>query len=345
MTDKLITIDSSSQIPVYKQIIEQITNMIQTSEYAAGELLPSMNELSDQLEISKETIKKVYSILRKRELIEATQGKGFFVADRSKNRKLRILLLFDKISTYKQVLYDSFAKQMGNHADTTIRLHNQDIDVFEDFIDENLDMYDYYVITPHFPLDVAVQKRVTKSISRVPNRKLILLDRNLEDLPGNYGAVYQDFHRDVYEGLMQGLKKIKKYAKLNVATSPSSMYASFIKEGVDRFGKDNDIEIEYHSTISPAIIHKKEIYLVLNGQLDEGLIQLIHYAKELKYKIGKDIGIISYNESPINEIILDGLTTISTDFEQMGELAAKMILEKNPRKIRCDFRLIKRNTF
>jgi len=345
MIDNLITIDTSSQIPVYKQIIEQITNKIQTGEYAAGELLPSMNELSDQLEISKETVKKVYSILRKRELIEATQGKGFFVSDRTKNRKLKILLLFDKISTYKQVLYDSFAQQMDKHADTTIRLHNQDIDVFEDFIDENLDMYDYYVITPHFPLDASIQKRVAKAISRIPNRKLILLDKNLENLSGNYGAAYQDFHRDVYEGLMQGLKKIKKYAKLNVATSPSSMYAPFIKEGIERFGKDNNIEIEYHSTISPEIIHNKELYLILNSQLDEGLIQLIRYAKELKLKIGKDIGIISYNESPINEIILDGLTTISTDFKQMGELAAKMILEKNPRKIKCDFKLIKRNTF
>jgi len=343
--NNVITIDIFSQIPVYKQIVEQITNMIQTGEFAAGELLPSMNELSDQLEISKETIKKVYSILRKRELIEATQGKGFFVRDCSTKHKLSILLLFDKLSTYKQVLYDSFARQMNNHADTTIRLHNQDIEVFENFIDENLDMYDYYVITPHFPLDVNIQKRLAKAINRIPNRKLILLDRNLENSPGNYGAVYQDFHRDVYEGLMQGLKKIKKYAKLNVATSPSSMYASFIKEGVERFGKDNNIEIEYHSTISPEIIHNKEIYLVINGQLDEGLIQLIRYAKELKYKIGKDIGIISYNESPINEIILDGLTTISTDFEQMGELAAKMILEKNLRKIKCDFKLIRRNTF
>ena len=38
--------------------------------------------------------------------------------------------------------------------------------------------------------------------------------------------------------------------------------------------------------------------------------------------MGEDVSVISYNDSPINEIILNGLTAVSTDFEQMGELGA-----------------------
>ena len=41
-------------------------------------------------------------------------------------------------------------------------------------------------------------------------------------------------------------------------------------------------------------------------------------AEEKKMKPGRDFNIISYNESPINDIILNGLTTISTDFAEMG---------------------------
>ena len=67
--------------------------------------------------------------------------------------------------------------------------------------------------------------------------------------------------------------------------------------------------------------------------------------KQKGYKIGKDIGIIAYNESPINEIILDGLTVFSTDFEQMGKLAGEIILNKTINKIKCDFKLIRRGTF
>jgi len=80
-------------------------------------------------------------------------------------------------------------------------------------------------------------------------------------------------------------------------------------------------------------------------QLDSELIELVRAAKLKDCKIGEDIGIISYNESPINEIILDGLTVLSTDFEQMGDLTANMIIDNNLKKIKCDFKLIRRSTF
>lgn len=85
--------------------------------------------------------------------------------------------------------------------------------------------------------------------------------------------------------------------------------------------------------------------MILNGQLDKELIGISEIATSMGYKIGEDIGLISYNESPINKIILNGLTVLSTDFEQIGELAAKMILEKSFKKVKCDFRLIRRSTF
>ena len=61
--------------------------------------------------------------------------------------------------------------------------------------------------------------------------------------------------------------------------------------------------------------------------------------------IGRDISIISYNESPISEILLGGLTTVSTDFAQMGHLVGQMILNKSMTKIRCDFNMIRRASF
>jgi DNA-binding transcriptional regulator YhcF (GntR family) len=340
-----IRIDDSAQVPVYKQIIEQFELLIRTQEYKVGNILPSMNELAGKLEVSKETIKKAYSVLREKRLIDSAQGKGFYVADINDNKKINILLLFDKLSTYKQVLFGSFESHVGENAEMTIRLHNQDIDLFEHFIDENIDLFDYYVITPHFPLRQDVQKRVIKTLKRIPNRKLLLLDRNMDNLPGNFGAVYQDFERDIYIGLMQGIRKLKSCSGLNVVTMSTSMYSSLIRKGIEEFCSVNRIDVVFHNDIIPEILQKKGIYLILNGQLDIELIELVRNAKLMNYKIGKDIGIISYNESPINEIILDGLTTLSTDFQQMGKMAAQMIREKILRKIKCDFHLIRRNTF
>jgi len=46
--------------------------------------------------------------------------------------------------------------------------------------------------------------------------------------------------------------------------------------------------------------------------------------------IGKHVGIICYNDSPMFEVIENGITVISTDFAKMGELAAEFILTKKP---------------
>ena len=43
--------------------------------------------------------------------------------------------------------------------------------------------------------------------------------------------------------------------------------------------------------------------------------------------------------------VLGGLTTISTDFREMGRLAARMILDRKPSKIHCPFRMTRRSTF
>jgi DNA-binding transcriptional regulator YhcF (GntR family) len=341
--DLKIKVDLNSEIPVYKQLIQTVQNLINANEIKGGDFLPSMNQLSEELQISKETVKKAYSILRDKEFIESAHGKGFFVTN--KKHKIKILVVFDKLSTYKQVLYNSLSSHIDNISEITIRLHNQDIELFEHFIEENLNKFDYYIITPHFPLQPDIQKRTLKILKRIPNRKLLLLDRNIEQLQGNYGCVYQDFENDIYDGLSQEINVLKKFRKLNVVLMPGSMYAPLIIKGIDKFCKENSLNFEIYKNIDSGIIQKEEAFLILNGQLDNELIEIVRSAKMKGCKIGTDIGIISYNESPINEIILDGLTVFSTDFEQMGSLAGKMITDKTFKKIRCNFRLIHRSTF
>ena len=337
-------LDLTSHIPVYRQLINSIEAGVKDGSLKGGYHLPSMNELAARLDISRETVKKAYSVLRDRGVIESIQGKGFYIAARELG-KPKILMLFDKLSTYKDVLFSSFSSTIGNGGEVEIRLHGQQIDLFEYYMDERLGHYDYYVVTPHIPLNPAIQKRGVKALKRIPNRKLILMDRYLDSLSGNFGAAYQDFSNDIYEGLLQGLKKLRMQKQLNVITETSSLYHNYICDGVRRFCKDYGIKGEFYSGVTKDIIREKEVYLILNSQLDNELIEVATTAKEKKMKVGRDIGIISYNESPINAIVLNGLTTVSTDFREMGEIAARMILDKELRKVKCSFRMIRRSTF
>lgn len=338
-------INTSVGIPVYKQVISQIEQKIISGEFAPGYQLPSMNELASELEISKETVKKAYAIMRDRGVIEPRQGKGFYVKGLNEERPLRILLLFDKLSSYKQVLFQSFIDKIGPDAEVTIRIHNQNLDVFEFFIDEDVDNFDYYVVAPHFSLDALVQKRMLKLLKRIPNRKLILVDRSVPELVGNYGAVYQDFSQDIADALADGIDKLKSFSKLNVMIMPNSLYSCQIRPAVENFCKLNGLDVEFHYQVSEENIRRNEVYLMLNSQHDSGLLSFSRIAAGLGLKIGEDISVISYNDSPLNEIILNGLTAVSTDFQQMGAIAAQMILDKAMHKVKCDFRMVRRSTF
>ena len=110
----MFNIDISGHTPIYKQLMTEIERLIDSGELKEGDCLPSMNELSAELNISKETVKKVYSILRERGLVESMHGKGFFVTSWRESRKLQIFMLFDKLSQYKQTLYDAFIQGIGH---------------------------------------------------------------------------------------------------------------------------------------------------------------------------------------------------------------------------------------
>jgi len=57
---------------------------------------------------------------------------------------------------------------------------------------------------------------------------------------------------------------------------------------------------------------------------------------------GSDIGIISLNDTMLKEIVLGGITTISTDFKKMGDRLAEMIMNKEKSQVRNPASLIKR---
>ncbi len=218
-----------------------------------------MNELAAELDISRETVKKAYGILVEKGLIIPKHGKGFYAADLQAAGHPQVLVIIDKFSVYKQILFNSFAQAVGDKAEVTIVNHNQSLDLLEYYLNNYLDHFDYYVVTPHFPLDDASQARARKQLSRIPNRKLIMLDRLLPNYPGNFGAVYQDFENDIYSGLLQGLESLRLKNRLRVITLPSSLYGQKIHKGIQRFVSEHQVPVEF-LTSAPEEIHPGDTF-------------------------------------------------------------------------------------
>lgn len=75
----VIILSNSSDEPIYQQIVTQIKAQIMSGELAAGEVLPSMRMLAQQLRISVITTKRAYEELEKDGFIETIAGKGCYV--------------------------------------------------------------------------------------------------------------------------------------------------------------------------------------------------------------------------------------------------------------------------
>lgn len=74
------------------------------------------------------------------------------------------------------------------------------------------------------------------------------------------------------------------------------------------------------------------------------MVQVIEQSEIDNLKIGQDFGIISYNETPLKKVVANGITTISTNFEKMGEILAQMILENKKDQLENKCQLILRNS-
>lgn len=75
-----IIISNSSDKPIYEQITTQIKDSIVSGELTAGDQLPSIRALANDLGISAITTKRAYADLEAAGFIETVQGKGCFVA-------------------------------------------------------------------------------------------------------------------------------------------------------------------------------------------------------------------------------------------------------------------------
>jgi len=74
-------VNPSHELPIYRQIVRQITDAIAGGRMVNGERLPSHRDLAADLVIAPLTVKKAYDALEREGLITTQRGRGTFVSD------------------------------------------------------------------------------------------------------------------------------------------------------------------------------------------------------------------------------------------------------------------------
>ncbi len=335
----LITINPRDKTPKYQQIIRCIVNGIEKGILERNQPLPSINEVSEAHDLARDTVERAYHELKKRGVIGAVRGKGYFVIGIAE-AKLRVLLVLNKLSAYKKIIYYSFLETLGDKAVVDLHVHHYNAFLFKNIIEENLGKYHFYVVMPHFFEDV--DKVNLKAVfQKIPTDELVLMDKDFAGIEGDYLAVYQDFERDIFAALESGQHLLDKYRRLAFVFPGDAHYPPELLKGFKYFcivhGKPYRIlETMQHETPEPGTA-----YIVIE---ESDLVEVIRKAKANNLTLGSDIGIISFNDTPLKEILAEGITVISTDFVRMGSTTAQLMLDKKRVKLKNPFSLIERKS-
>jgi GntR family transcriptional regulator len=79
-------LDADSGVPVYRQLIDQVTGALASGSLAAGNQLPTVRQVAVDLAINPNTVMRAYRELEIRGILETQQGTGTFISRQKPKR-------------------------------------------------------------------------------------------------------------------------------------------------------------------------------------------------------------------------------------------------------------------
>ena len=313
----LIPVKKTLGVPKYKQIIASLEAAIADKELQKGDKLPSISQIQKVNKVSRDTVLTALGELKTRGIVHSIAGKGYYVLSEHIEVGKKVFLLFDELNAFKEDLYNSLLIHLEAHTEVDIYFHHFNKEVFDKLIFESIGNYSSYVIMP------ANLKNTKQVIEKLPKEKVYILDQLQEELK-EYSGIYQNFEQDIYQNLKKAVDKIEKYEKLILLFSEKNQPLGMLT-GFTSFCEHFGINYEVIDTIKNKNVENGAVYVIPD---DRNLIRIVKKMKEKGMILSKDIGIVSYNETLLKEIVEGGITTISTDFNEMGKQLAEMLNEK-----------------
>lgn len=331
----IIKIDNALALPLYKQIVVSVYDAIADGRLKNGDILPSVNSIAATHSLARGSIFKAYNELKTAGIIDSTPGKGYFVTSTNVQSKKNIFLLLSTFNPYREVLYNAFIEQIRNQATVDLYFHHHNISVFETLIKNHAAYYNTFVIMPE------INKKTDGILKQLDPKKLYILDSGLNEFGSIYPCVCQNYEKDI-SGILKGhFERLKKYKRI-ILLFPDNIKTEGVVNGFKAVFKKTDFRTEVIRNTQEYEPMQFDCCIIMD---DIDLVKLMRTARKNKWKLGADIGILSYNETPLKSIIADGITTITTDFEQMGKSMAEMVIKGKPKRIENPFLMIDRKSF
>ncbi len=308
-----LVLAEDSSMPKFRLLADAVKNAISEGRLKTGESLPSVSYVCNKFSLSRDTVFKAYSLLREQGVVMSQPGKGYYIAD----HVTKVFVFLDTFKAYKEVLYESFFQNLPKNVIADVNFHHYNPKLFKKLIDDSLGRYSKYIIMPFLSDDTE------RLMARIPKERLLVIDWNLyTDKTSN--VVYQDFGDSLYLGLEEVRPLLAKYKTFHFLYPDFTYHPYQSVVSFERFCKVHSIEYEVERNPDGLNVEAGTAYISVSDRM---LGRVLEQCRAKHLTPGKDIGIISYNETPMKKFIDSGITVFSTDFRQMGSLAARFVTD------------------
>jgi len=305
----------------HEQLVSGVIRAISSKEIRSGQTLPPVSSFMQELSISRMTVLKALNELKDRGIIESRNRIGYFVKSENIKQQLKVLLFLTAFNQYHEILYNTFLDKIKDkNVSVDLFFHHGNPDVLRTVLKEHMGKYGLYIITP------IQDRKVLGLLDKIPGDKLLQIMRPVCSKK-EISFLSQDFYEEVVTALNGISERIKSYDEFILIYPEGSFHSADIKKAFNRFCDENRISHSIEEKPLLNSIRKNTAYFVIE---DSHLIKLIKSAEHSGFILGRDIGILSYNDTPTKEIIRQGITVLSTDFQLMGRKAADFALNRRP---------------
>ena len=118
------------------------------------------------------------------------------------------------------------------------------------------------------------------------------------------------------------LNLFNKYHSFKLVVSEEDYFDPALINGCSEFCESQGMDFQVLDGLESEDVCEGVIYFTLD---DQDLVRAIKYAELNKLEIGKQVGLIAFNDSHFKEILVGGISVLSNQPIRMGEMAAQLI--------------------
>jgi len=330
-------INEATYLPKYQKVYQYITDKIQRGDIARGSKLPSIIELSIDLDISKDTVSKAYRELIENEIIISVSRRGYFVKhDLVQDRLKKVLLLIADSSFENKNLYDELVEQLQNKAELFTYCCYTNTFQTRNYLQSKMEEFDFFILSPFNTNSKCDLAQIAESIPF--EKQLNLIDR------ADNSRLFElnTLGEEIFRILLENKNKICSYQRFHLVLPENRDFHYQTIKGFQKFCEAMNLDYLMLDGINAEDISKNEIYLILDN---EELFKFIRITNQKQFELGYDIGLISLNEKPFKEYIGNGISTISINFAEIAGNFCRTIINGSQEMSFLQLSLIDRNSF